>query len=817
MAILKRVIEKLVERDSFSDLLPYIAYEDGIYLLSDGSLGFIFEINPLLEIGSDTHRIITGLYNGEFFPPMSTIQWHVFASENIYPKLEGWKEKRRKLMESDERFTEERIKFYTQEIRDLLGIPARDFRFLVSVKIPQHESLRKGFREFLRGGDIDFEEWEKYLDNVRKIKESVKGILESAFLFPEDCPPSSLIYLLRELFNSERDLSRMFPYSVKEEIRRQIIDYSTKIGVTESGIYLGEHVLKSLTPRFYPEVWGMHEVHELFGSSIHSLREIPCYFFMSANFYVLDRNKAKAHLTAKASLIKHQSFGFLTQFIPRLRLKAENFDVIIQAFENGESVVKGYLNFFIRGKNLESAEHFREVVGGVWRAKNFELREDRYIMLPLFLHSLPLGLDPMQDRFIKRAKTMQASAAGTLTPCSFDWKGRGDGPLIFFSRRGQIITFDFFRSATNYNAVIFAMSGSGKSFLTSEIISSYLRQGAVIFVIDIGRSYEKLSRFLGGDFLVFSEDSNISLNPFSEVEDIEEEMELLKPLLSQMASPSKPLSDLEKSYIEKAIKEVWDEKGKDAEIDDVVRKLEYMEDPYHRAEDIARMLYPFSRGGQYGRFFRGRANVAFRKPLTVVELEELKGKKELQSVVLLLMIYHIGRAMYLGERGKKKLAIIDEAWDLLGGQSTADFISHGYRRARKYNGAFISITQSLLDFYRAGSVGEAIIENSAWMLMLRQKGESLEEIKKGGKLLISGYFSELVESLVTVPGKYSEVFIYGGEQGMGLGRFVVDPFSYWLYTTKADEVSLLNRFIKEGLSLEGAIEKCIELSKERVI
>jgi conjugal transfer ATP-binding protein TraC len=280
-----------------------------------------------------------------------------------------------------------------------------------------------------------------------------------------------------------------------------------------------------------------------------------------------------------------------------------------------------------------------------------------------------------------------------------------------------------------------------------------------------------------------------------------------------MASPSKAMSDLEKSYIERAIKEVWEEKGRNTEIDDVVRKLETMEDPYHRAEDIARMLYPFSRSGQYGKFFQGRANITFEKSLTVIELEELKGKKELQSVVLLLMIYHIGRTMYLGERGRKKLAVIDEAWDLLGGQATADFISHGYRRARKYNGAFISITQSLLDFYRAGSVGEAIIENSAWMLMLRQKGESLEEIKKGKKLLLSGYFEELVESLTTVPGKYSEVFIYGGEQGMGLGRFIVDPFSYWLYTTKADEVALLSRFIKEGLSLESAIEKCIELSK----
>jgi conjugal transfer ATP-binding protein TraC len=49
---------------------------------------------------------------------------------------------------------------------------------------------------------------------------------------------------------------------------------------------------------------------------------------------------------------------------------------------------------------------------------------------------------------------------------------------------------------------------------------------------------------------------------------------------------------------------------------------------------------------------------------------------------------------------------------------------------------------------------------------------------------------------------------------MGLGRFVVDPFSYWLYTTKPDEVALLNRLIRDGLRLEEAIGKCIEATTD---
>ena len=94
MAVAQKKLQETVKRESFSDWLPYVAYEDGLYLLLDGSLGFIFEVNPLLEAGSDTHKIISRLYNSEFFPTASTIQWHVFASERIWPQLETWKKRR---------------------------------------------------------------------------------------------------------------------------------------------------------------------------------------------------------------------------------------------------------------------------------------------------------------------------------------------------------------------------------------------------------------------------------------------------------------------------------------------------------------------------------------------------------------------------------------------------------------------------------------------------------------------------------------------------------------------------------------------------
>ena len=111
-----------------------------------------------------------------------------------------------------------------------------------------------------------------------------------------------------------------------------------------------------------------------------------------------------------------------------------------------------------------------------------------------------------------------------------------------------------------------------------------------------------------------------------------------------------------------------------------------------------------------GRVYRDRAwrDVAwstglrlidFGADLIVLELEELKSKKDLQTVVLLIVMYRITREMYFS-RDRKKIVIIDEAWDLLSGGATAEFIEAGYRRARKYKGAFMSATQGIDDYYR---------------------------------------------------------------------------------------------------------------------
>ena len=808
-AVSKERLRELAARDSLSSYLPYVAWEDGMYVLADASLGFVWEINPLLFAGDDTKRILGGMLGDRVLPPGTSVKFHVFASEIISPFFPAQGAARGGVCRE---IAAGRKRLYALGMRERVGVPARDFRFLVSVRIPPGPGK----------GGVAESAWEKSAEEARKLGANVAGVLGSAQLFPRGFPPGELILLLREALNPDARwygdpyyLGRTGggPYDPAREIRSQIIDRETAIEVRAGEISLGEAGLRGYSPASMPERFSLDEFHGLLGDPLRGLSQVPAYFFLQAGFVVPERKKA-SEVRGKAAVVKQQSFGLVTRFIPRLRRKAENFDFLVNALED-EDLVTGSLTLFLRTRGAEEAETVKEMVTGIWRTRNFDLREEKYILLPLLLEGLPLGGDPALAGLLRRNSTMQSSAGASLLPVMSDWKGTGSGPLTFISRRGQVMKLDLFSSASNYNCAVFAQSGSGKSFLVSDMITGYLSEGARVFVIDIGRSYEKLCGLAGGEFVVFDEKSGISLNPFSRVTDIDGDMELLKPLFAQMASPSGEIGDLGKSLLEEAIKKAWEKSGPGARIDDVVEALSRISDPRRRSEDLAHMLYAYSSRGQYGRFFEGPANLSFEKDLCVLELEELKSKPELQTVVVLMIIWHIEREMYLGGRERRKLALIDEAWDLLGGGFSGEFIAHGYRRARKYNGAFVSVTQSLLDFYRAGDLGESVLENSAWMFMLRQKSESVEEIRKGGKLLLGDYFGELVSTLSTRPGEFSEVFIYNSERGMGLGRLVVDPFSYWIYTTNPDDVSLLDGFMSEGMGVREAIGRCVETSRGR--
>ncbi|MCL4780796.1 MAG: type IV secretion system protein TraC, partial [Gammaproteobacteria bacterium] len=155
-------------------------------------------------------------------------------------------------------------------------------------------------------------------------------------------------------------------------------------------------------------------------------------------------------------------------------------------------------------------------------------------------------------------------------------------------------------------------------------------------------------------------------------------------------------------------------------------------------------------------------------------------------------------------RDRKKIVIIDEAWDLLSGGATAEFIEAGYRRARKYKGAFMSATQGVDDYYR-NPAAKAALDNSDWMFLLRQKPESIEMMDKLGQLTMDDAMKRLLLSLRTEHGAYSEVFIHS-PAGNGIGRLIVDPYSLLLFSSRAEDFNAINAKRAAGMDVSTAID-----------
>jgi conjugal transfer ATP-binding protein TraC len=357
------------------------------------------------------------------------------------------------------------------------------------------------------------------------------------------------------------------------------------------------------------------------------------------------------------------------------------------------------LNVTLFSETKEAAERNTMKARTYLSELGFSFIPDVCVNFPLLNSNLPFGPKASDIRDLHRFNLMPSNALATMLPIFFEWRGTETPLITFVGRGGQLMGYSPWSGDTNYNLTISAESGSGKSFLANELISSTLGADGKVWVIDVGLSYQKLCETMDGQFLRFTPDSHICLNPFSSLssqEEFDEVLDILTALITTMAAPKEGLEDFQTSILSKTLREQYHLNGANMCIDDVARSLmEKSKDANYadgdqtekRLSDIAHGLGSFCSDGPYGRYFNGPATIDFKSNFVCLELEELKSQKHLQTIVLLLLIYQIQQGMYLGDRSQKKLLLIDEAWDLLSDDQIAAFVEAGYRRFRKYNGS----------------------------------------------------------------------------------------------------------------------------------
>lgn len=795
-----------------SKLINALAYdpEHHLFQLEGKRLGFAFSCAPLAgTTGSEGERLKAGL--SLEWPVGTIIQFSLICTENINRVKNEYLRIRQAVQESG-RFigdpqaqdllntaTRARGEYFSEHtlrpVDSISGVKIRNQNLIISINLPIKDTIPN----------------ENELTLTRELSDTLKTALDSCGFAP--VPLSNHRY--REIFSSILNQGQGASWrsdpdlkaDLDKPLNEQLLDFNRSLDVQKDHFRIGNDCWgKTLSVKRYPNTMWQGEASQYLADMLSQRGGIRGNCIISMSLHIPDQLETKDKLTKRRQWAINQSSGPLVRFVPMLLKHKEGYEVLFEDLDRGIQNIQANMTVVVFGKTREELTQATSNAKTHFSTLNFTLMEDKFCLLPLFINALPLCTDTGAIRDLFRYRTMSLTQSLPILPIYGDWKGTGSPTALFISRNGQPITFDLYDSDTNYNATIAAQSGSGKSFLTNYLITSYLSIGAKVWVIDVGLSYLKLAEAYKGDFARFDQGSQLCLNPFELVEDFSEEEDVLIGLLTAMAAPTVPLTDFQGAGLKRILTVCWQDKGKELIIDDIARKL--LEDPDQRIKDIGHQLYPFTKNGQYGRYFNGKNNLNFQNPFTVLELEELKGRQHLQQVVLLQLIYQIQQDMYLGERDRPKIVIIDEAWSLLSQGNVGEFIEHGYRRFRKYGGAAVTITQGVNDLYQ-NKVGQAIAENSAFTLLLGQKAEAINVIQEHKRLPLGDGGYRILKTVHSSKGHYSEIFMLT-PRGTGIARLTVDPYSLLLYSTAPEDVQAVRNYTLSGLSQRQAIMQVLK-------
>lgn len=787
--------------DVVSDLLPWRVYDpDAELYYSSGTTGFMLEVLPHSS-GDDLAENLTAVVQNRA-PPNATIQIMNWTSHNIDMRLSDWGRHRLRYGPLVSEMAYERMAYL------------RNSRLGTDHPIKAIPHVRRVFLVVW----VDGEPGPSIARELTDFRKALASVFRGE---QRNVGPTEFLRLMSEILYTRSRTE--IEYVPDQFLNHQLPGVGLKVRRSSLGLQ-GEPELSvacAAVTRF-PGEWNFD-----FGAALHGMPDNPTHrpigpVLTSFVMRVKTKEKAMAFLNRTRSGIMHTMSTDFSKFAVNIGEKKAEFDRLSQAVETGEKLLESafIVCAFARGGD-ENARLALSEMSKIYRFAGLGLGDDTYLQLPLFLSALPFttSANRLNDlRKLQRMRLIKAEAAMAFAPVHGEWLGAGDGKgVLMLGRQGGIFDWDNFRSSGNYNVAVLGKSGAGKSVFMQEFIASIYSRGGRVVVIDDGYSFRNTVELFGGDFVDFAAEEVVGLNPFAMLAPEEmsaadykaDAIELLTRIVASMCALGKGgqgrVQELEESHIAEAVTEVWEEKGNAGEVGDVHEKLKAnASDP--RVADMLSKMRPFVGDGVYAPYFRGPATVKLQGAFTVFELSRIKSQRLLQDVILQIVMFLASELMYKSARDIPVALLIDEAWDLLKTEATARFIEALVRRARKYNAALITGTQSFRD-YEENAAARVCLENSDWTVVMAQKPETLDLLAQEKRLAVNPSLLAQLKSISPVEGLYSEMAIKGPE-GWVFGRLLLDAFSLAMFSSKGETVERIRRLREQfGLSTADAIRQ----------
>jgi len=340
-------------------------------------------------------------------------------------------------------------------------------------------------------------------------------------------------------------------------------------------------------------------------------------------------------------------------------------------------------------------------------------------------------------------RNISTGGLSTTFPFSSSTLSHDDGILYGVNtHNNSLILFDRFKTE-NANMCVFAKSGGWKSFGVKLEILRMLMMGIDVIVIDPENEYKSLVDTVWGSYLDVSLNSNERINPFDlplGMKDHEERpWDLLRSavinLLGLMNLLLGKMTPEEESIMEKWLMTTYSLKGITIEDDSIIGKeIPIMDDLRNVLETMDGAKSLVVRMEKYTSWifagiFSKRTNVDLREWLQVFSVRDLDDI--LRPTTMYVILNHIWNKVR--SSNKKRVLVIDEAWNIMQHEDSAKFLFGLVKRARKYNLGITTITQDVEDF-AASPFGKPIITNSSMQILLKQSTASIDALQNIFKL-----------------------------------------------------------------------------------
>ena len=399
---------------------------------------------------------------------------------------------------------------------------------------------------------------------------------------------------------------------------------------------------------------------------------------------------------------------------------------------------------------------------------------------------------PFVDNQINNTHTFDRRSMGTVFPFTTSEVGHPTGiPLGFNKQTGVPILFDnFHNSLTNYNMVIFAKSGAGKSVTMKTLISrSAVLMGIQSLALDAEGEYSIVAESLGGVNVVLSPNSKTVINLFDietemvkdeitgrekTVLNVENKVEDVTQALLTMArgsTRSQEVNELTKQIIAESVAEEYAAYGinsnpaslYEANMENssdvlgkrrkkmptvgswykrLAKKAEENNNPDYRFHYsyLLKVMKQYIReyDGQMA-YFDGQSTFDLLDGTLFINLDisqlEERFARPLAQQILLSWIWekYVKKNSEDRRKAYKKRVLVDEAWMLLPYPEAVDFLNTMARRARKRNVSLAIISQRFQDFYEKPEV-QAVLTSSDTKLLLAQDKSEIQYLKEVFKL-----------------------------------------------------------------------------------